>query len=232
MDGPYRVLLTRADNASLRRPLVAAGLAVVEVPLVSIVPTGVALPEPGPLDWVVYTSVQGVRFGHGMARSAGRLAAVGPKTAAALQACVRAPDLVPASAHGKALAQALGERVRGARVWLPRALVVPPDLDRDLRDLGADPVGVAVYRTVCPVDAGLALRNAMPVEGVAFASGSAARHYCLSGGPVSGLQFFVIGPTTAAVCADLGLRISAVADPHDAGGLVQAILSVSGSRDG
>lgn len=226
MAGPYRVLLTRADNRTLQEPLQAAGLAVLAVPLIAIVPTGEPLPETRAGDWVAYSSVAGVEHAAALAVGPVGLAAVGPQTAAALAAWVRAPDVVPQQAHGAALAAALGDRVHGRRVWLPGPRGGRSGLRHALLALGAEPRELAVYETVCPQGASTALDRAGPVDVVVFASGSAVRHYLAAGGDPECVAV-AIGPSTAAVASALGLGVAATADPHTAEGLVAAVLALS-----
>jgi len=231
MSRPYRVLLTRADNRSLSEPLVAAGLAVVEVPLIGRVPLTRPLPETRAGDWVAFSSVAGVAHAADLGRGPVGLAAVGPQTAAALASAVRAPDVVPSRGHAAGLAEALGERVRGRRVWLPGPTGGRSGLRQALEALGAQAVEVAVYETVCPDGAAMALARARPFDAVALASGSAARHFLAAGGdpdcPVA-----AIGPSTTSVCQALGLHVAAVAEPHTAAGLVAALIALSRRTDG
>ena len=202
-----------------------AGVTVIEVPLVGFEATGCALPEVGPQDVVAYTSVNGVRFGGALARGAVRVVAVGPSTARALEQLGRPPDLVPDRALGSALAESLGSSISGCRVLLPRAEVVPPGLEQRLRDLGAEPVPVPVYRNVLPEDASAGLAGLDAVDAITFASGSAARHFVEAGGRIAGARVVVIGPSTARACEALGFDVAVVADPHTAEGLAEAVLS-------
>ncbi len=202
-------------------------MVVIEVPLVGFEATGVHQPVPESSDWVVYTSVNGVLFGGGMAVHGGPVAAVGPATAQALTERGVRVEVMPPVARGAALAAALVERVEGRRVWLPRAERVSPDLEVSLRHMGAEPVGVPVYRNVMPPGASFALEQAGEVDAVAFASGSAARHFLEAGGQGTGPKVAVIGPSTAAVCQELGLKVAAVADPHTAEGLAAVLLALS-----
>ncbi len=224
MAGTYRVLLTRADNAGLRALL--DGVAVVAVPLIALRPSGVALPVPAAEDWVVYSSVPGVRFAGRLAESPARLAAVGPKTAAALAAAHRAPEVVPEHGHAEGLARALGEQVRGRTVWLPGPAGPRSGLREALAARGADPRELAVYENHLPRGAQADLAAAGPVDLVACASGSAVRHYLAAGGDPA-VPVAAIGPSTAAVCRELGLTLAGVADPHTAEGLAVLIRDLS-----
>lgn len=205
-----RVLVTRAEgrNASLVQGLGAAGFQPVVCPLLAFEATGAPLPSSW--DVLAFTSATAVAFWTGPLQ--GFIAAVGPRTAEALPRV----DLQPQRALAAALAEALGE-LRGKRVCYPRAEVVSPAFEEALRAAGAEVDSVPVYRTV------LAPGAVLPEhDGVALASGSAARHYAELGGRAPAV---VIGPSTQAEALRCGLEVVAVADPHTAEGLVSAATS-------
>lgn len=210
------MLVTRARgrNTSLIRALEAAGVEAVELPLLAFEPTGA--PPPAAWDVLVFTSATAVGFWKGPLT--GFVAAVGPTTAAALRG--RA-DLVPERALGEALAEALGD-LRGKRVCYPRADKAPPAFEQALRGAGAELSSFVQYRTVLPPSAKDELASVLPVDRVALASGSAARHLVEVGG--AGCPVVCIGPSTAAVARELGLEVAGVASVHTAEGLARACL--------
>ncbi len=67
------------------------------------------------------------------------------------------------------------------------------------------------------------------IDVLAFASSSTVRDFVelLAGPPDPRIRVASIGPVTTATCHDLGLRVTAEADPHDLDGLVQAILDAA-----
>ena len=96
-------------------------------------------------DWIVFTSVHGVRFF--MKRMAGlnipssalssSLAAIGTATASALERIVKKPELVPTEFLSWKIADGLGD-VKGRRILLARADIASkklPDLMRKLAEL-------------------------------------------------------------------------------------------------
>ncbi|MCB9745230.1 MAG: uroporphyrinogen-III synthase [Alphaproteobacteria bacterium] len=225
------MLVTRArgDNGTQRALLEAAGVAVVEVPLIAFRPTGAPIPALEPNDLVVLTSATAV--GQLVARRrvdllyADFVAAVGPSTARAMQSVSRAPDLVPRRALADALAEALGD-LRGRRVLYPRAETVPPDFEARLRQAGAELIPIPLYETVCPEGSREAMISARPFSVITLASGSAARHLAALGLDLEGVHLVAIGPSTAGVAERAGLEVRVIARPHTAEGLVAATLSL------
>ncbi|MED5372573.1 MAG: uroporphyrinogen-III synthase [Myxococcota bacterium] len=220
-----RVLLTRARgrNESLRRAL-GDRVQAIELPLLAFQAIPHTLPA---ADWVLLTSGTVLRFIDVAHLRGSRIAAVGPKTARAVEDIGIQADLVPSTALASALADALiAQGIAGQHVLYPRAEQVDPELEMRLRAAGARVTSLAVYRTGCPADAGRTLGQELPVDAILLASGSAARHLVQVGG--AGLPVVCIGPSTESVSRELGLDVLAVADPHTAEGLAAATLKVLG----
>lgn len=210
--------MTRAKGRGLRlvELLERGGAEVLNIPLIEFEPTGVAWPAPRPGDVLTITSATAVEYLPERAREAW-IAAVGPSTSQALQRRGFPVALCPERGLADALADALGD-LSGRRVIYPRAERVPPAFEERLQSAGAEVVAVPVYRTLePPVDA------LPPVEVIALASGSAARH--LARLEHRG-RIVAIGPSTAAVCRAVGLEVAAVASPHTSDGLAAAILEL------
>jgi uroporphyrinogen III methyltransferase/synthase len=156
-----RIVITRPAGEASRSAaaLEALGAEVLSAPTVEVRP----ISDSGPLDaaigrldefdWLVFTSANGVRFflrrieelGRDLrALGAIRLAAIGSTTAEALAAYHLRADLVPDSFRSEALAQALGDCARGARILLARADRGRAVLREEVEHL-ADVGQVAVY---------------------------------------------------------------------------------------
>ena len=197
----------------------------------------------GAYDWVVLTSVNGVRFVWARAEALGvaedlrraRVAAIGPKTAEAL--CQRGvePAFVPSEYIAEAILPGLGD-VRGKRVLLLRALQARPTLAEMITAAGGEAREVPVYDTVPaqPDPAGLeALRRG--VDFITFTSPSTVRNFvalvrqagldplALPGAP----RVVCIGPITAQAARDLGFPVAAIATPYTAEGIVQAVANLT-----
>ena len=241
-----RVLVTRTREqaAGLVDALHQRGADAVVVPLIAtqplaspedIVAAVTALTEAPEPRWVAFTSATAVRLALGAAgpdalRQA-RVAAVGPETAAALQAR-GVPGDISGAADADALATALeASGMRGATVWFPSAEASRPELPTRLRAAGAVVMVHAIYRTVLPEDAPRRLAAALDrgIDAVTLTSGSAARHL------VRALEERSLPPATVVVCIGeqtarearaAGLDVAAVASAPSAAGLVEALESV------
>jgi uroporphyrinogen-III synthase len=207
-----RVALTRArgGNDELARRLTGEpGIEVVECPLIRIVPLDGPPIDGSSYDWVVLTSRFGAElFFARLSGRAPRVAAIGPGTAEAVRASGVEPALVARVSTQEGLLAELPEdpeRVLFAGAADARELLAA--------ELGADVV--PLYETVEErpdpfPDADL----------VVLASASSARAF---GRLALGIPVVSIGPVTSAAAAAAGLDVVAEAEPHDVGGLAEAV---------
>jgi len=230
-----RIVVTRPESKSLADELERLGAEVTIVPLIEIRPAeGRALEDAidtmASYDWVVLTSVNGVAaVAKGLAGLAGsQVAAVGPVTAAAIQELGVAPAFVAKRASDD-IAEGLGD-IAGKRVLLPQADIAEAHLAEELRGRGADVETVVAYRTILvepPMWGILPLRIA---DAVVLASGSACRSLAAAGGAGGGAMLVCIGPKTAKVAREVGLKVGLVADETTADGIIQALVDQFGDR--
>ena len=109
-------------------------------------------------DWVVFTSVNGVRFFMERLNALGldarafagcRVAAIGPATAKAVKETGIIPDFVPESYVAESVAQGLvAQGIAGKKVLIPRARQAREVLPEELRKAGAEVLVLPVYETV------------------------------------------------------------------------------------
>jgi uroporphyrinogen-III synthase len=240
MGGPLQgrtVVVTRPrDQATaLGEELSARGADVVYLPLIQMVepsswePLERALPElaRGAYRWVAFTSANGVRSFVARASAVAipeevSVAAVGPRTAAALQAAGIEPDLVPDEHSGAGLAAARGDGT--GRLLLPRGEDAPEESVELLSARGWSVDEVFTYRTVPaePDPAALERVRAGSVDAVTFASPSAVTRFVELAGS-SDAAVVCIGPTTTAAARSLGLRVDAEAADRSAAALAAAV---------
>lgn len=243
-----RVLVTRprAQGDELARRLEAYGAQVIFYPAIQVVPVEAesldqALRElasgAARVDWVVFTSANGVTFtcerlavlglALGVLRRA-RLAAVGPATARALTDLNLAVDFVPEKFVAEEIAAGIGD-VRGQHILLLGAEITREALAERLQQLGARVTRVAVYRTVAVQPDEVALAElARGVDVVMLASASAARSFARAAAEhawpwLARAVIACIGPVTAEAARDAGLAVQLVADEHIAIGLADAL---------
>lgn len=250
-----RVLVTRAaDQASL---LVAAladrGAIPVELPTIAIEALtdysalDVAIGRLSEYDWVVFTSVNGVKFFLDRVEALGRsiddlgnarVGAIGPATAKALSNRGVAVALQPARYVAEAVVAALKDAgVVGSRILVPRALEAREVLVTELVTAGAIVDEIPVYQTVEPpglAERARALFARREVDIVTFTSSSTVRNLIsLLGGDAavpSIATIACIGPITAQTATDLGLRVDVVAAEHTIPGLVRGLLDYEEKR--
>jgi uroporphyrinogen III methyltransferase/synthase len=199
----------------------------------------------GGFDWVVFTSANGVhavvrRLAHlgRDLRDLGRvkLAAIGPKTAAALRDYHLTADVVPTAFIAEALVESLREHVAGKRVLLARANRGRDHLPVELGKIAAVEQ-VTAYDQVDAVDpeaeAFAALRRG-EIEFVTFSSSNAARALLarfddtMRGRVERGeMKLVVISPETGRVVRELGYPVTAEAGVYTADGLIEAVLRLA-----
>jgi uroporphyrinogen-III synthase len=224
-----RVIVTRERLGELGPMLEERGATVIHSPLISIDDSDdiamllrKQLVELDSFDWLVVTSVAGAERVGAAAVNAPkvRLAAVGAVTAQTLSALAhRSVDLVPTAQTASALADeliALTGNHRN-RILVAQADVAADSLVESLRAAGQDVTSCVAYRTTSRPPDGDATQGA---AAVLFASGSAARSWVQALGTVAPDIVVVIGPSTAQVAKELGLKVTGVAADHTLEGLV------------
>lgn len=203
------------------------------------------LPQLPEFDWLVFTSVNGVRgllqrlweTGSDL-RGLGRakLAAIGEGTAQALAEQGLRADLVPETFRAEALAEALQPHVRDRRVLWVRASRGRDVLPKQLREAGAQLEELVVYQNTdveeWPADAQLQLEMGC-VDWVCLSSPSIARNFArlLPEAARDHLgtktKIACISPVTSAAARDAGLPVDAEATVFTWEGLFQAIQSAA-----
>jgi len=198
-----RIAITRPAEqaAGLTQALVALGAAVTPLGAIAIAPVedpaalDAAMARLASYDWLVFTSVNGVRAfadrlvatGHVWGeRDAARVAAIGPATAQALEAQGVVVDLLPQVYVAEGIVAALAQRgeIAGRRFLLPRADIAREALAQELARQGAHVDEIAAYRTVTrpvPVEAlHDALSGPERVDAITFTSSSTVRGFMQS----------------------------------------------------
>lgn len=188
-------------------------------------------------DWLVFTSVNAVEvvFPTMENRKIGpKVAAIGPKTAEALQTRGIRPDFVPSEYVAESILPGLGD-VRGRWVLLPRAEIARKALPEAIFEAGGIPHEIAVYKTL-PVEPDLSALAALKagVDVVTLTSPSTVQNFvaiarqngldplALPGNPL----FACIGPITAQAAREEGLLNFVVAKEYTTDGLIDAISNL------
>ena len=228
------ILVTRAaDQAGEFSTLLREqGAIVYECPTIAIAPpddtTGLdrAIAALASFDWIILTSVNAVTHFFRRLAAAGldsralgrcRVAAVGPKTAAAIREHGIVPDLVPADYKAEGVVAAFREmELTGTRLLFPRADRAREVIPAELAKLGAEVVAPVAYRNVLPGSVPPEIVTALEQKRIhcaTFTASSTVRNLAeLVGenrllGLLDGVAVAAIGPITAASCRELGLEV-------------------------
>ena len=242
-----RIVVTRAagDAAGLIERLRAIGAEVTGVPVIATAPPSSyavldkAIAEIGSFDWIIFTSAKGVdafmqrlrTLRHDI-RELGKaaVAAIGPATAARVADFALKVAAMPSEYRAERLIDALTtERIKGARILIPRAEVAREVLPKMLREAGAREVVIApAYSTVRPEATAKEhlwrLIESGVIDLVTFTSPSTVRNWTELAGD-AGMRFkaAVIGPITAEAARAHGLEVAVEAATYTVDGLVAAI---------
>jgi uroporphyrinogen III methyltransferase/synthase len=240
-----QIVVTRAkaQSAELSQKLHRLGAEVIELPVIELAPLGdysgldKAIAQLETYDWVIFTSVNTVDYflqrlsacGRDWRAVRGRICAIGPATAKALQPIV--PDLIPQEHHSEGVAAAFQPyEMRCARVLLPRASEAREVIPEALTAMEAIVDVVDAYTNVIPAEAAeqIGKLRGKPAW-ITFTSGSTVKNWLALAGRESleGVRIASIGPATSEVLRKHGLPVDAEADPFTVDGLVNAITRYS-----
>lgn len=244
-----KVLITRprAQAGDFAEKLHSAGFEPIFFPVIDIllieenVALEKALEKLNCYEWVVFTSVNAVEvvfdkystfFSGG--RLGVRLAAIGPKTAEALQKRGVTPDFVPEEYVAEAILPGLGE-LKNKWILLPRAEIARQELPEAILTAGGIAHEIVVYRTLpaeIDMDGLTALK--MGVDVITFTSASTVENFVammcqnkldplnLPNNPV----FACIGPITEQAALEEGFSNLVVAKEYTTEGLIQIISNL------
>jgi uroporphyrinogen III methyltransferase / synthase len=156
------------------------------------------------------------------------VAAIGPGTAAELEAHGIRADVVPEQYVAEALAEALsGLQVKDRPVLVARAAEARDVLPDALRERGAKVDVVALYETVAEPPDPEAVEAAQAADYLTFTSSSTVRNLvaALDGRLPEGIRIVSIGPVTSEAAREAGLGVDVEAERHDIDGLIEALLA-------
>ena len=252
-----RILITRSREQAgeLVELLEKLGAETIESPCIRIEPPNDIGPlqkickDINTLDWIVFTSINGVekfmqclldstsdvRVLHGV-----QLCAVGPTTAKRLAHYGLEADLVPSEHHSEGVAEALraATNLSGKRILLPRSEIASKRLPRELEKSGAKVISIAAYRTVSETDLGktsghdvyrMLLNKSIDV--VTFTSASTVQNFVKSLGAEQTSDLLAatlvasIGPVTADAAKQLDIQTSIMPSVYTVPALVQEIVN-------
>jgi uroporphyrinogen III methyltransferase/synthase len=196
-------------------------------------------------DWLVFSSANGVRFlldrlgacgGDARRLASVRLAAIGPGTAAVLQAYHLRADHQPAEYRAESLAASLSADAAGKRFLLARASRGREVLAQQLCQAGGHVEQVVVYRSedVPQADAHVLSRlESGSIDYITVTSSAIARSLVrLFGERLQRAQLVSISPVTTATLRELGYPPAIEATDYSMPGVVAALKNAASRRAG
>ena len=235
-----RVVVTRpaAQADSLCYMLKEAGAVPIRFPTICIRPVEKSQRLEGALahlenyDWVVFTSVNGVRYAlNGLARTwpdSTLVAAIGPATKRALVSRGVPVHFMPSEYRAECIAEGIG----GHQVLMLRAQGARPALRTILQSRGTAVEEIPLYfaETIQPPQAAYS-KVQQGVDAITFTSASTVRSYAeLMGADVKCAVIACIGPVTADMATSLGMPVHAVAAEYTISGMVEALKEFYAAR--
>jgi uroporphyrinogen III methyltransferase / synthase len=243
------VTRARAQASDLVRSLADLGADTIECPTIEIkAPT-----DPGPMDkalksleaydWLVFTSVNGVKYFFQRLFAGGldvralrnlKTAVIGPATQSELGRFGINSDIVPASYVAESVIEAFEKiDMAGRKILLPRAEEARPVLPEALAKMGADVHEIVAYHTHPVKESGDILIQALEegrVDLVTFTSSSTVKNFkaLIPSERIDTLMERVlvasIGPITTETANRMGFHVDITADEYTIPGLTRAIV--------
>jgi len=243
-----KIVVTRAADqaAQLSDRLRALGADAIELPVISLeapadpAPLDRAIENLASYDWLIFTSVNGVRFflnrldqsRHDLRSLKARICAIGPATRKAIEDLHIKVNLMPEEYVAESLIKAFAsENLAGQRILLPRAAIARDVIPEELAKLGAQVDVVEAYRNVVPpnasVRAGEIFSHEKKPDWLTFTSSSTVKNLLaiISREALEGVRIASIGPVTSATLCAHGLNVDTEAKKFTLDGLVEAILA-------
>jgi uroporphyrinogen III methyltransferase/synthase len=243
------VTRARAQASDMVRRLSNLGAECLEFPTIKVLPPKDMKPLddaiehlPG-YDWIVFTSVNGVKFFFDRlfeknkdVRELNHLntAAIGPATAQKLLNYGLKSDIIPKKYLAESVVEAFGkEHLNGKRILLPRASEARPVLPVELRKMGAKVNEVTTYLTKKDLENADLLTKQLKektIDLISFTSSSTVRNFktLLPSESFTELMHGVtvasIGPITTDTAKKLGFNVQITAEEYTIPGLCKAIL--------
>ncbi len=253
-----RIVVTRArEQASeFLEDLTRLGAECIEFPTIEVIPPASWDPLDRAIDrlenyqWVVFTSVNGVKYFLKRLQDTGRdirdlkglkIGAIGPKTAEVWHRLGIKPDLVPDEYRAEAIVECFRKLgAEGMRFLLPRAAQAREVLPEGLREMGAAVDVVQVYRTTTPDYDTDRIKNLLDqgaIDMVTFTSSSTVTNFVdmFEGdqqrlkGWMDSVVVACIGPITAKTAEEKGFSVSLVPPKYTIKALTESVVNYYGS---
>jgi len=253
-----RIIITRPKGQSreFSGALSLYGAEVIEFPTIEIVPPesweemDKAISKIEDYDWIIFTSVNGVRpFIERLKINKRdirdlkgiRICAIGPKTANEIENYGLSLSLIPNEYRAESIIGAIGnEEISGKKFLIPRAEVAREILPEELRRMGAEVDVVPAYRNIKPeaeLDWIRRLFLEKKVSAITFTSSSTLKNFIEMFGKeakelLRGVVIACIGPVTAKTAEDLGIKTDIMPKDYTTSALTDALIEYFSKRKG
>jgi uroporphyrinogen III methyltransferase/synthase len=190
-------------------------------------------------DWIIFTSLNGVRFFSQRLQQKGlevttmankKICAIGPHTQKELERMGLRVYFRPSEYRAEGVVEGMkAEGIQGRKILLPRAQEARRILPEALREAGALVDEVEVYRSIKPAQGKASLEAILKkgIDVVVFTSSSTVRNFMdlLSNATVlNGVKVATIGPVTGETARNYGLEPTIIPAEYTIPSLVQAIV--------
>ena len=242
-----RILITRAQGQTeeFSGLLKNYGATIIPFPTIEIVPPDdwspldEAINRLATYDWVIFTSVNGVKFFAQRLKGKGvnitilaekKICAIGPRTQGELEKMGLTVTFMPPEYRAEGVAEGLKKRgINGKKILLPRAREARKILPDTLREAGAVVDEVEAYRATRPTKNKDSLETILKkgIDVVTFTSSSTVRNFMElvpDKTVLNGVTVAVIGPITAETVRNYGLEPAITPSEYTIPALVQAIV--------
>ncbi len=247
-----RIVVTRARQqaSDLVRRLSDLGAECLEFPTIKVVsaddtvPLDDAVQNLSVYDWIIFTSVNGVKFFFDnlfgtdkdvRALSHLHTAAIGPATAEKLFEYGLKSDIIPQNYRAEAVVDAFRKiKLEGKKILLPRAKEARPVLPVELRKMGAEVDEVTAYLTEKVRENGdqlLERLEAKTIDLITFTSSSTVQNFKDLLPPdnfkqlIKGIAIASIGPITTETAIESGFEVLITAKSFTIPGLCEAVVT-------
>lgn len=227
-----KIVVTRArEQASgFASMLAERGADVIEFPTIETVKPDswdnldASLDRLSEYDWIIFTSVNGVKFFVQRLKERGmdirdlkglKVCGIGPKTAEAVESLGVRVDFVPKEYRAESIIEGLGAQdLKGKRILIPRAKVAREVLPEEMKKLGADVTIAETYVTIKPEGRKAEVKKLFEegrIDAVTFTSSSTVTNFVDMWGKdmalklMNGVAVASIGPITSDTARKLGL---------------------------
>ena len=254
-----RIVVTRARKqaSGFLQELTSLGADCIQFPTIEIIPPDswepldTAISDLESYQWLLFTSVNGVKYFLQRLHSGGKdvrdlkgikIGAIGPKTADQWHQLGIKPDLIPDEYRAEAVVEAFKKwDTQGVRILVPRAAKAREILPDQLRKMGARVDVVDAYKTVSPTGDTAGVRDMLEkgtIDMVTFTSSSTVTNFVNMFGSekqrltdewMKRVKIACIGPITADTAKANGFSVDLMPSDYTIEALTQAITDFFGA---